>query len=134
MRSRLAVEKVIDDLARGRVLKYIRGASRGGQSVVTLVDILEETALDPGTVKAVMAQLESGPGAPVRPGAADQLRRHTDDRMSGYGLPDWVRYPECTPLCRIVTFPRSTVDMTCRYCGEKTVEIVRAVTDDCISS
>lgn len=76
MRSRSTVEKAIDDLARDRVLEYIRIASRGGQSVVTLVDISEETALDPGTVESVMTKLESGPDAPVRRATADQLRWH----------------------------------------------------------
>ena len=76
MRSRSAVERAIDDLARDRVLEYLRIVSRNGQSVVTLVDVSEETALDPGTVEAVMAQLESGPDSPVRQAAADQLRWH----------------------------------------------------------
>lgn len=76
MRSRSAVEKAIDDLARDRVLEYISIACRGGRSVITLVDISEETALDPGTVEAVMAQLESGSDAPVRRATADQLRWH----------------------------------------------------------
>ena len=76
MRSRSAVERAIDDLARDRVLEYIRIARRGGRSVITLVDISEETALDPATVEAVMMQLETGPDAPVRQAAADQLRWH----------------------------------------------------------
>ena len=76
MRSRSTVEKAIDDLARDRVLEYIRVASRGGQPVVTLVDISEETALDPSTVDAVMAQLETEPDVLIRRAAADQLRWH----------------------------------------------------------
>ena len=76
MRTRSAVERAIDDLARDRVLEYISIARRGGRSVITLVDVSEETALDPGTVEAVMAQLESGSDAPVRRAAADQLRWH----------------------------------------------------------
>jgi ribosomal protein S27E len=52
----------------------------------------------------------------------------SDDSMSGYGLPDWVRCPECNHPCfEIVTFPRSTVGMKCGYCGEKTIEIVRSI-------
>jgi hypothetical protein len=76
MRSRSAVEQAIDDLARDRVLEYISIARKGGQSVVTLVDISEETALDPGTVESVLIQLENGPDAPVRRATADQLRWH----------------------------------------------------------
>jgi hypothetical protein len=76
MRSRSAVEQAIDDLARDRILEYISIARRGGRSVLTLVDISEETALDPGTVESVMTQLENGPDAPVRRATADQLRWH----------------------------------------------------------
>jgi hypothetical protein len=76
MRSKSAVEQAIDDLARDRVLEYISIARKGGQSVVTLVDISEETALDPGTVESVLIQLENGPDAPVRRATADQLRWH----------------------------------------------------------
>jgi hypothetical protein len=51
--------------------------------------------------------------------------------MSGYGLPDWVRCPECNhPGVRIVTFPPKTVGMKCIHCGEKTIEIVRAIRND----
>lgn len=76
MRSRSTVEKAIDNLARNRVLEYLRVVRRGGRSVVTLVDISEETALDPGTVEAVMSQLETEPEASVRRATADQLRWH----------------------------------------------------------
>jgi ribosomal protein S27E len=51
--------------------------------------------------------------------------------MSGYGLPEWVRCPECNhPCVEIVTFPRSTVGLKCGYCGEKTIEIVRSIGTD----
>ena len=76
MHSRSTVEKAIDNLARNRVLEYLRVVRRGGRSVVTLVDISEETALDPGTVEAVMSQLETEPEASVRRATADQLRWH----------------------------------------------------------
>ena len=76
MRSRSTVEKAIDNLARKRVLEYLRTARRGGRFVVTLVDVSEETALDPDTVETVMAQLENEPDASVRRATADQLRWH----------------------------------------------------------
>lgn len=76
MRSRSTVEKAIDNLARKRVLEYLRTVRRGGRSVVTLVDISEETALDPDTVEAVMVQLENEPDASVRRATVDQLRWH----------------------------------------------------------
>lgn len=76
MRSRSTVEKAIDNLARKRVPEYLRTVRRGGRSVVTLVDISEETTLDPDTVEAVMFELEAEPDAPVRRATADQLRWH----------------------------------------------------------
>jgi hypothetical protein len=44
--------------------------------VVTLVDVSEETALDPETVEVVMRQLERSADAPVRRATADQIRWH----------------------------------------------------------
>jgi hypothetical protein len=76
MRSRSTLEKAIDNLARKRVLEYLRVARRDGRSVVTLVDISEETALDPETVETVMTQLETEPDVVVRRATADQLRWH----------------------------------------------------------
>lgn len=76
MRSRSTLEKAIDNLARKRVLEHLRVARRGGRSVVTLVDISEETALDPETVETVMTQLEAESDAAVRRATADQLRWH----------------------------------------------------------
>lgn len=68
------VETAINHLARDRVLKYI--LSQAGWSVVTLVDVTEETALVPGMVKAVMTQLEIDAEMLVRRATADQLRWH----------------------------------------------------------
>lgn len=76
MRSRSTVEKAIDNLARKRVQEYLRVERRGGRAVVTLVDISQETALDPETVEAVMKQFEIETDAPVRRATADQLRWH----------------------------------------------------------
>jgi DNA-binding MarR family transcriptional regulator len=76
MRSRSEIETAIGNLARTRVLEYIRVQRRGGRSVVTLVDIAEETALDPETVEAVMRQLERSADVPVRRATADQIRWH----------------------------------------------------------
>lgn len=76
MRSRSTIEKAIDNLAQRRVHEFLRVSRRSGRSVVTLVDISEETALDPDTVDAVMTQLEAEPDAPVRRATADQLRWH----------------------------------------------------------
>jgi len=79
MRTKSAVETAINDLARDRVLEYIRTERRTGRSVVTLVDVSEETALAPGTVEAVMTQFEMEADAPVRRAAADQLCWHIRD-------------------------------------------------------
>ena len=76
MHSRSEIETAIGNLARNRVLEYIRVQRRGGRSVITLVDVSEETALDPETVEAVMTQLERSADAPVRRATADQLRWH----------------------------------------------------------
>jgi hypothetical protein len=76
MRSRSEFETAISNLARTRVVEYIRGQRRGGRSVVTLVDVSEETALDPETVEVVMRQLERSADAPVRRATADQIRWH----------------------------------------------------------
>jgi hypothetical protein len=76
MRSRSEFETAISNLARTRVVEYIRGQRRGGRSVVTLVDVSEETALDPETVEVVMRQLERSADAPVRRATTDQIRWH----------------------------------------------------------
>lgn len=76
MHPRSEVETAINDLARDRVLEYILSERQAGRSVVTLVDVTEETALAPGTVEAVMTQLETDTETPVRRATADQLRWH----------------------------------------------------------
>ncbi|MEF8826254.1 MAG: hypothetical protein V5A27_07935 [Halapricum sp.] len=76
MRTESAVGTGINELARDRVIEYIQTELRAGRSVVTLVDVSEETALAPGTVEAVMTQLETDVDVPVRRATADQLRWH----------------------------------------------------------
>ena len=76
MHSRTEVEAAIGNLARNRVLEYLRAERRGGRSVVTLVDISEETAIDPEAVESVMIQLEDMTDTPVRRASTDQLRWH----------------------------------------------------------
>lgn len=76
MHPRSEVETAINDLARDRVLEYILSERQAGRSVITLVDVTEETALAPGTVEAVMTQLETDTETPVRRATADQLRWH----------------------------------------------------------
>jgi len=76
MQSRPELGEAIDTLAKERVLEYLRAERRGGRSVVTLVDISEETALNPGTVEAVMTQFENRTDAPVKRATTDQLRWH----------------------------------------------------------
>jgi predicted ATPase len=76
MHPRTEVETAIGNLARNRVLEYLRAERRGGRSVVTLVDISEETALDPEAVESVMIQLEDMTDTPVRRASTDQLRWH----------------------------------------------------------
>lgn len=76
MHSRSEIETAIGDLARSRVLEYVQTERKAGRSVVTLVDLTEETALAPGTVEAVMTQLEADVEVPVRRATTDQLRWH----------------------------------------------------------
>ena len=76
MHSRSETKTAFSTLARERVLEYLRTERDAGRSVVTLVEVTEDTALDPGTVEAVMNQLETDVDAPVRRATADQLRWH----------------------------------------------------------
>jgi hypothetical protein len=76
MHPQSEVEAAINPLALDRVIESILSARQAGRSVVTLVDVTEETALAPGTVEAVMTQLETDAETPVRRATADQLRWH----------------------------------------------------------
>lgn len=76
MPPRSEVEKAIDTLAQDRIREFLSTERRGGRSVVTLVDVSEETALTPETVEAVMTHFEASADVRVRRAAADQLRWH----------------------------------------------------------
>lgn len=76
MHSGSEIETGISDLARNRVLEYLQTERQAVRSVVTLVDVTEETALAPEAVEAVMMQLEKDVEVPVRRATADQLRWH----------------------------------------------------------
>lgn len=69
-----AVTRAVVDLARDRVVDYLRAERRAGRTVVTLVDLSQATALDPRTVEAVMELLAGDPGHAVRRSATDPLR------------------------------------------------------------
>lgn len=69
-----AVVGAVVDLARDRVTDHLRAERRAGRTVVTLVGLSQATSLDPRTVEAVMALLDSDPERTVRQSATDPLR------------------------------------------------------------
>ena len=62
--------------ATDTVLEHLRAERRAGRTVLTLVELSQATALDPGTAESVMDGLVADPERGVRRSTADPTRWH----------------------------------------------------------